>query len=297
MPAIRPRIRTIKPEFFKHTGLLDLEKETGLPVRLAYVGIWCCADREGRFPWDARALKAEIFPHEEVDFSRVLDALTTRGFVKRYESGAEWFGYVPSFLKHQIINNRELASVLPEPDQDQRNLFVDASLTESDASSTRDRKEAVGTSSSRSQFLSPDLRKKGDWGETDWLRKFLLDQKSLAIDYDAIPAGVSLFDREYWDRVQVQTGGNLTAELVGRCFAAMGKHIADKRRKVTARGWRKFISDWIIRQVEWDAENGRKRNGKGGGRSEKIQSDRGKSSGGGTDYGAIARDKMRVVSE
>lgn len=109
------RIRTIKPDFFLHEELFDLEESTGLPVRLAYQGLWCASDREGRFVWRPRKLKAQILPFDSVDFSRVLDALITRGFVVRYTSGGEAFGYIPSFTAHQVINNREQESVLPDP--------------------------------------------------------------------------------------------------------------------------------------------------------------------------------------
>ena len=45
------RIRTIKPEFFRHEALYEAEHETGLPLRVAYAGLWTAADREGRFQW------------------------------------------------------------------------------------------------------------------------------------------------------------------------------------------------------------------------------------------------------
>ena len=109
------RIRTIKPELFKHDDLFELECMTGLPVRLAFVGLWCCCDREGRFKWKPRQLKTDILPYDDVDFSRVLDALATRGFVVKYASSGAWYGCVPSFTLHQVINNRESASVLPSP--------------------------------------------------------------------------------------------------------------------------------------------------------------------------------------
>jgi hypothetical protein len=111
-PAMR--IRTIKPEFFNHTGIFDAEIETGLPLRIAYIGLWCAADREGRFRWDPRRLKVEIMPYDDVDFSRVLDALATRGFVVKYRVMDACFGSIPSFAKHQVINNRESASKLPD---------------------------------------------------------------------------------------------------------------------------------------------------------------------------------------
>jgi hypothetical protein len=109
------RIRTVKPEFFRHEDLFDAEIETGLPLRLAYQGLWCAADREGRFRWRPRTLKSEIMPFDDLDFSRVLDALATRGYIVKYSSGTDEFGWIPSFKAHQVINNREKDSNLPNP--------------------------------------------------------------------------------------------------------------------------------------------------------------------------------------
>lgn len=109
------RIRTIKPDFFKHEGLFDAERETGLPLRLAFSGLWTQCDREGRFVWRPRQLKTDVLPYDDIDFSRVLDALMTRGFILKYASKGEVFGCIPSWSKHQVINNREKASDLPDP--------------------------------------------------------------------------------------------------------------------------------------------------------------------------------------
>jgi hypothetical protein len=138
----RTRIRSIKPEFFKHEGLYDLERETGLPIRIAFAGLWTCCDREGRFEWRPRWLKTEILPYDEVDFSRVLDALATRGFLVKYAIGSEIYGCIPSWKKHQVINNKELPSVLPSPTESILIQEPDASLTRvarvADASQTRE---------------------------------------------------------------------------------------------------------------------------------------------------------------
>lgn len=120
------RIRSIKPEFFKHEALFEAEKESGLPLRVAFSGLWCASDREGRFKWRPRQLGTDILPYDLMDFSRVLDALRTRGFVVKYRVGDEWFGVIPSFLKHQIVNNRERDSEIPDPSEAQE---VDASGT------------------------------------------------------------------------------------------------------------------------------------------------------------------------
>lgn len=141
------RIRTIKPELAAHEGLFDLELETGLPIRFAWCMLFTVADREGRFQWRPRTLKAQILPHDTLEFSRVLDAWVTRGFVVKYRVGDEWFGWIPTFTKHQVINNREAASDLPSVDQadeifSSQNNDFDASGTRQarvvDASGTRE---------------------------------------------------------------------------------------------------------------------------------------------------------------
>lgn len=109
------RIRTIKPEFFTHEGLYELEKETGLPIRVGFAGLWCAADKAGRFKWEPRRIGVSILPYDGVDFSRVLDALFTRGYVIRYQVQGIDYGAITSFKKHQFINNKEKESDLPEP--------------------------------------------------------------------------------------------------------------------------------------------------------------------------------------
>lgn len=109
------RIRTVKPEFFTHEDLFNAEVEEKLPLRVAFSGLWTVCDREGRFKWRPNTIKLAVLPFDEVDFSRVLDALASRGFIVKYVVEGENFGYVPSWEKHQVINNRESESTLPPP--------------------------------------------------------------------------------------------------------------------------------------------------------------------------------------
>jgi hypothetical protein len=129
------RIRTIKPEFYTHEMLFEAEREYTLPLRLAYTGLWCAADREGRFKWEPRRLGVQILPYDGIDFSRVLDALHTRGFIGKYECEGSFFGFIPSFERHQVINNRERDSELPNP----------YDCNEIDACLTRDSREPHAT--------------------------------------------------------------------------------------------------------------------------------------------------------
>lgn len=107
------RIRTVKPELFRHEGLYELELETKLPIRISFAGLFTACDRRGRFKWQPRQLKLDVLPYDEIDFSRVLDALLSRGFLVKYENSGAVYGCIPTFERHQVINNRETESIIP----------------------------------------------------------------------------------------------------------------------------------------------------------------------------------------
>lgn len=126
------RIRTIKPEFFRHEELYQAEKESGLPLRVAFAGLFTVADREGRFKWKAKQLKFDVLPWDDLEFEDVLIALWDNDFIWKYEVDGKEYGWIPGFSSHQVINNKESKSVLPEPPKtDPRK---DASMTRGHAS-------------------------------------------------------------------------------------------------------------------------------------------------------------------
>lgn len=149
------RIRTIKPGFFKHGDLFDSEQETGLPLRLAFAGVWCLCDREGRFRWKPREMKLDVLPYDDVDFSRVLDALATRGFLVKYQCGGVMYGWVPTFTEHQVINNREAPSTIPafEPEMA---VIADAWLTRAPRVNDAAVGEGKGREGKGREYISPD---------------------------------------------------------------------------------------------------------------------------------------------
>ena len=100
------RIRTVKPELFKHEDLFEAEIASQLPLRLAFIALFTCCDRDGRFRWRPRRLKLDVFPYDDIDISCVLDALVTRGFIVKYEKNGEVYGSIPSWSRHQQINHR-----------------------------------------------------------------------------------------------------------------------------------------------------------------------------------------------
>ena len=107
------RIRTIKPELSRHEVLFEAFLSTGLPLRFAFVMLLTCCDREGRFRWQPRVLKLDVLPYDDCDFELVLDALWRIGLIECYEHQSKLYGCIPTWHKHQRINQKEPASVLP----------------------------------------------------------------------------------------------------------------------------------------------------------------------------------------
>lgn len=103
------RIRTIKPEFFTSADILSL---TPL-ARLFYVSLWCEADREGRLKWDLETFGYRLMPKEAPQIEGLAQELIDRELVILYVVEGKAYAEIPSFSAHQVINNRESASILP----------------------------------------------------------------------------------------------------------------------------------------------------------------------------------------
>ena len=106
------RIRTIKPEFFRHEGLQDL----GAEPMLVFAGLWTQCDSQGRFIWAPRQLKLDILPFMPFDMAQVLVKLEAAGFVKRYTANGKTYGVVPTFKDHQRLSGKEATEGVKYPD-------------------------------------------------------------------------------------------------------------------------------------------------------------------------------------
>jgi hypothetical protein len=238
------RIRTIKPEFFNHEELFDLEAETKLPLRIAFAGLWTVCDREGRFKWRPRSIKAQVLPYDDVDFSRVLDALTTRGFVVKYASNGVEYGHVPGFGRHQVVNNREAASVLPKPPETPQNT---GNPRVPDACGTREPREGHAGAVEGNGKEVEGNGKEGDSTEPE------------------IPATVPVFDPTACQFPEFPASGDVkTWEATAKQLAAWqeaypGVDVAAEHRRAhawimanltkrkTTTGYPKFLNSWMGR--------------------------------------------------
>ena len=105
------RIRTIKPEFFTSEDIVSMSPL----ARLFYVSLWCEADREGRLEWKPGTFKMRYLPGDACDVAALAEELTGRGLIQLYEVDGKRYALIPTFKKHQVINNRESDSDLPAP--------------------------------------------------------------------------------------------------------------------------------------------------------------------------------------
>lgn len=108
-----PRIRTIKPTFFTSRSVAALPDDT---TRLAFIGLWGYVDDYGRGVDDPRLVKAAVFPLDDRQTAKKVDAmmntLASHGKIIRYSVGGERFFEVCNWADHQRVN-RPTKSTLP----------------------------------------------------------------------------------------------------------------------------------------------------------------------------------------
>jgi hypothetical protein len=98
------RIRTIKPEFWKHEALSSLHAET----HMLAAALLNYADDEGYFNANPKLVQAECFPLRELSLSvqGMLSDLSNAGYLRlgKGDDGRA-YGHVVNFLDHQRVNH------------------------------------------------------------------------------------------------------------------------------------------------------------------------------------------------
>jgi len=97
------RIRSIKPQFWLDENLATISRD----ARLLYIGLWNLADDYGVFEWRPARIKVQLFPWDiDVTGKKVeewMKALESTGDITKFKSEGKLYGYIPTFLKHQIV--------------------------------------------------------------------------------------------------------------------------------------------------------------------------------------------------
>ena len=105
------RTRRINPGFFKNEQLAELPAL----ARIAFIGLWTEADREGKVNDRQKRLKSLILPYDKCDFNKYLQLLHDSGFITRYEIEGIPYIIINNFLRYQKPSPRENPSIIPDP--------------------------------------------------------------------------------------------------------------------------------------------------------------------------------------
>lgn len=148
------RIRTIKPEFFRHEKLQDLEIEfPELRAMMVFAALWGHCDKNGIFEWKPRQLQLDILPFvweaTGKHLGSTLEALVKHGFIKTYTDGQKTYGFVPTFKEHQRVNGKEAqAPALYPKVEEMQEVEVSEALVKH-RGSTREAIETTGREGNR----------------------------------------------------------------------------------------------------------------------------------------------------
>lgn len=139
------RIRTIKPGFFTHEVISELDPL----ARILFIGLWCMADSSGRLEDRPKRIKAEVLPYDDCDVDALLQGIAERGFIYRYEAEGLSVIQVANFDKHQRITTKELQTPSELPG-------MHLELTQNELDHTKD---VPGANPERQEGKGKDIRK------------------------------------------------------------------------------------------------------------------------------------------
>lgn len=91
------RIRSVHPGLFKDEAFMELS----MGARVLLIGVWTIADDHGVFEWKPKAIRAEVFPGDNVDIDALLSELVTHQFVVRFEDCDRAYAVVRNFCLYQ----------------------------------------------------------------------------------------------------------------------------------------------------------------------------------------------------
>lgn len=98
-----PRIRSIKPDFFKSEDVSTLP----MRARLTWIGLWTQCDDHGRYKDSVRLIKGDLWSLDDVSLRDIEDdlaALEAEQRIARYEVDGKRYLAIVNWHAHQAIN-------------------------------------------------------------------------------------------------------------------------------------------------------------------------------------------------
>lgn len=126
-----PRIRTVKPEFWRSPDVIELDDFQ----QLLYIGLWNFTDDEGRGAYDPTAIAADIFLRKyaldprgvTADIEEAFKAYAERDMVTVYRVRGRDYYQINNWHSHQKINRPQKSKI---PPLDQAEHIIHGGFTE-----------------------------------------------------------------------------------------------------------------------------------------------------------------------
>jgi hypothetical protein len=117
------RYRTVKPEFWTSEQVMECSPIT----RLMFIGVWNFADDAGRMPLSVKAIKAQVFPSDDVTSETIrgmIDELSSNGLIKIYSIDGKEYLQVTGW-HHQKIDKPQKPKYPAPPPESENNSTND----------------------------------------------------------------------------------------------------------------------------------------------------------------------------
>lgn len=249
------RIRTIKPEFWKHQRMAQLPAET----RLLAIGLLNYADDEGYFDAHPALIRGELMPYSEKTgrIPKMLEELSSIGFVSvKISDDGRQIGHVTNFLEHQRINRPTASkhSLKPQPRLTESSVSAHASLMDASLPEGKGREQGTGNREKEQGFLlAPDGAEPvaddlpgsatGTPAGSGEKKKRGAAEASLAWAPDTGWTG-------FTDTLMDELAAAYPACDIRRQMLAMEQWLKANGPKARKSNWRKFVTGWLAKEQD-----------------------------------------------
>ncbi len=232
------RARSLKPGYFGNEELAEIE-----PLgRILYAGLWCYADREGRFEFRPKRMKAMILPYDDVDITSLVMSLHAMTLISLYKVDEKIYGFIPTFKRHQNPHPHEAKSVIPEPLPELMITREELLLYSGNGLKNQCQGKSVkcNASSLTPSSLTPSSPVPGGTSCVEPSPTFILiPTNKKGVDFPVTEEHVREFEELY-----------LAVDVPGQLRKMRGWSNTHKSQRKTYGGMLKFINGWLAREQD-----------------------------------------------
>ena len=245
------RIRTIKPEFWKHFGMSQLPAET----RLLAIGLLNFADDEGYFNAHPALIRGELMPFDEKTkhIPPMLEALERIGYIELTQAADGMpLGKITNFVKHQRINRPTASkhSRKPHPSLTESSVSPHDSLNHNSA---LERNREQGREEEQGFLLAPDgAEPPADHpeGSTTDTPHGSGEKKKRGAAVEDLAWAPDTGWTGFTDTLMDELAGAYPACDIRRQMLVMEQWLKANPAKAKKQNWRRFVTNWLSKEQD-----------------------------------------------